>query len=307
MDKVNLLQFETATTCTSNCTFCNHKHMTPRKQMPLSQIIDLCYNLAYRADTICPFGIQEPFLDSRMDKICSNVKIFNPKSTVTTYTTFPVYPKKQLENIVKWGLIDELIVSYYGGNKQVHDTLQPGLDYKQTANNIKRFMRLKQRLQYDTPQVTLGYLLTKETLPHVKAFKKQWQNKVDKLIFFRYDGWCGTQPYDLEWEEKLWGKSPERYPCENLYCQQFIHSNGDVVSCCLDYKAENKVGNVFNDWNTWWTSPKMNELRSLHEQGRWDENSLCKDCTKWRYNHKPGWNEYWKTHKTLPVASAINL
>ena len=307
MDQIQLLQFETATTCTGNCSFCPHDKMKPRKQMPLTQIIDLCYNLAHTAKTVCPFGIQEPFLDSRIDKICSNVKLFNPRGKVTIYTTFPTYPKRQLENIVRWGLVDTLIVSYYGGTKEVHDCMQPGIDYKQAANNIKRFMRLKQRLNYHIPEVKLAYLVTKETYPNIKRFERQWRHKVDSISYFRYYSWHDSQPYDEKWEEQLWGKPAERVPCKDLYSGPFIHSNGNVVSCCLDYDEVNVVGNIFTDWRTWWNSQKMKDLRQLHEEGRWDENPLCAKCTKWRYNHTEEWINYWKKNKTYIVESAVNL
>jgi len=274
--------------------------------MPLTQIIDLLYNLAHHAQTICPFGWQEPLLDTRIDKICSNVKLFNPRAKVEIFTSFPTYPKKQLENIVRWGLVDKLIVSFYGGTKAHHANMQPGIDYNQAANNIKRFMKLKQRLNHYIPKVALGYLITKETYPHIKRFHKQWLDKVDEIDYFRYDSICGTQPYDTEWEEQVWGPPAERVPCAELYRGPNIHSNGDVVSCCLDYNGENTVGNIFTDWNTWWTSSKMNDLRRLHEEHRWNENPLCRDCTKWRYNHTKEWIEYWRNHKTLPVVSAVN-
>ena len=280
--------------------------MTPRKQMKLTNIIDLCYNLAHTAKTVCPFGMQEPLLDNRLDKICSNVKLFNPKANVALYTTFPVYPKKQLENIVKWGLVDKFIVSFYGGTPKVHSQLQPGTDYKQVTNNIKRFMKLKRRLNYYVPEVVLGYLVTKESYPHIKRFEKMWRDKVDKISYFRYYSWCGTKPYDTEWEEKLWGPPAERVPCVALYTEQTVHSDGTVVSCCLDHEAVNNCGNVFGDWQAWWNSETLKHLRALHEAGRWDKNRLCKNCTKWRYNHTPEWVEFWKKNKTYNVASALS-
>ena len=131
--------------------------------MPFTQIIDLTYHLAHKAQVICPFHMQEPLLDPRLDKVCSNIKLYNPRGEVQLYTSMSVYPKTVLRNIARWGLVDKWLISFYGGNKQLHNRMQPGAPYKQTARYIKQFIKLRNKYGYATPRIIMGYLVTRET------------------------------------------------------------------------------------------------------------------------------------------------
>jgi hypothetical protein len=275
--------------------------------MPLDKIIDLTYHLAHKYQTICPFHMQEPMLEPRLDKICSNVKVFNPKSNVIVYTNFSVYPEKQLQNIVKWGLIDNLIVSLYGGTPELHNKLQKGVDYETVKANVLRFKALRDKAGYETPHLIIGYLVTEETYSHILDFKREWEPIADTLTFFRYDSWCGTQPYDAEYERKVWGEPAPRVPCKELWAGPTIHFDGTLVPCCLDHNNSMPMGNIFENWNQWLVGREINDLRAMHIQGRYDEIPLCKNCTKWRYNHEKEWINLWlQKLNPLLVPSAAN-
>lgn len=303
---VDVLQFETATNCNGNCTFCTHNHMTPRPPMPLHKIIDLTYHLAHKAKTISPFFMQEPLLEPRLLKILSNVKTFNPRAKVCIYTNMSVYPEKTLTKIMQWGLVDDWFISFYGATKKTHDKLQPTLDYYRTRQNIKKLVKLRNKLRWATPHIYLSFLVTPETLPQIEKTQKQWTHIVDHIALFPYDSWCGRKPYDVEFEESVWGSPKQRVPCQQLWNAMHIHCNGNLVPCCMDYDGEHVIGNVFDDWNLWWNSPKLHDLRMLHQEGKWDEVSMCRDCTKWRYRHKQSWVNKWMDKKQLLALSAVN-
>ena len=299
----NYLQFETGTTCNADCTFCMHGCMKRHGIMPLTKIIDLTYHLAHKAHVICPFHMQEPLLDSRIDKICSNVKVFNPKSKVWVYTNMSLYPQKQLENIVKWGLVDGLIVSLYGRSPEQHNSMQRGIDYEACCENLKRFRKMRDGFGYSLPEIRVGYLVTKETMHGIKQFMQDWHGIADETVFFRYDGWCGNLPYDPDFEAKLWGPPAPRVPCKELWAGPTVHFDGTLVPCCMDYDDSMPLGNIFKDWTLWEKGVEINKLRRLHTEGRWDEVAMCRNCTKWRYNHEKEWIEYWLRMKKSVVCA----
>tara|TARA_R110002074_G_scaffold113838_7_gene243540 strand:- start:223 stop:1218 length:996 start_codon:yes stop_codon:yes gene_type:complete len=73
-----------------------------------------------------------------------------------------------------------------------------------------------------------------------------------------------------------------RVPCSALYTTLPIHYDGDALICCLDGLAEHRVGNVIKDGvEAVWNGDELNRVRRLHEEGRWDEVPLCKDCNAW--------------------------
>lgn len=62
-----------------------------------------------------------------------------------------------------------------------------------------------------------------------------------------------------------------------------IHVNGDVTTCCLDEKLENRIGNITTQaLSKLWYGKKMNAWRLAHVEGRFSESGpLCDRCN-WR-------------------------
>jgi len=307
MDKnpVSLLQFETNTACNAHCTFCMHQHMTRQGTMPLHKRIDLLYHLAPRAYEICPFGMQEPLLDPYLSQTLANCKLFNPKCHTIIYSNMSVYPQHHWKQILHAGTLDELVISFYGVTPQIYAELQPPLDYEQTVANIKRLVKYKRRLRWHTPQIKLEFVVTPETWPHRVQMVKAWRNIVDHIGFVQLDSWGGNIPVDFNLLQQAFGVPYPRVPCHRLWTTMNIHCNGNINMCCLDYNDDYVVGNVFEDWDAWWTSKQLEELRQLHIAHRWDEIPLCKECSAYRYNVQKGWVEKWLTTPST-VSSVIS-
>jgi radical SAM protein with 4Fe4S-binding SPASM domain len=62
-----------------------------------------------------------------------------------------------------------------------------------------------------------------------------------------------------------------------------IHVNGDVTTCCLDEKLENRIGNITTQsLSKLWYGEKMDAWRLAHVEGRFAESGpLCDRCN-WR-------------------------
>jgi radical SAM protein with 4Fe4S-binding SPASM domain len=285
-----------------------HHKMKRHGVMQLPEIIDLLYHLMPRVKEVCPFGMQEPFLDPRLTAILCNIKQLNTRAGVTVYTNMSRYNQEQWRKIFDWGLIDNLIVSFYGVNQQVYREMQQPLNYYQTICNIKKLKRQRERLGWIKPCITLELLITPETLLFANKFRKKWSKYVDRVGFTHYDCWLGNLPYNLEFERRTWRKEKRwtetRTPCQRLWQTCTVHYDGTMVPCCLDYDDKVPLGNIFDDYDLWWTSPILAELRKLHASGRWSEIPLCKDCVAWRSQHNKSWVETWK-QKLVSVSSAV--
>ena len=293
--ELTMLQFETNTCCQAQCVFCEHRNMKRRGFMPTSKIIDLIYHYGRHVDTVHPFGMQEPLLEPRLSMILANIKQMNPETETIIYTNMGVYPEKQLREIVEWGTLDQVEVSFYGATPETYSYLQPPLNYEQTTSNILKLMELKRELGRTKPTVEVMMLHLADTLPYMRTFLDQWKGKVDKVSGVHYDGWCGKQPYSYETETKLWGYPGQqvRTPCPRLWNSMYVHYDGTLVPCCLDAHDEEPLGNVFESHNLFYDSPRLNELRSLHEQRKFSEIPLCKECVTWRYGCEVEWNKFW--------------
>jgi radical SAM protein with 4Fe4S-binding SPASM domain len=290
-----MLQFETNTACNSRCLFCEHKNMTRKGIMPTSKIIDLIYHFGHKVSEMVPFGMQEPLLEPRLSAILANIKQINPHIQTTLFSNLGVYPEQQLREIVDWGTLDQLEVSFYGATRELYEELQPPLDYVSTKLNIHKVMDLKREYGRTKPTVELMMLHTPKTWKHLDNYIAEWTGKVDKVSMVHYDGWCGKQPYNYNVEKAIWNNpgEQERVPCPRLWNSMYVHYDGSVVPCCLDAHDEDVCGNVFKDWNIFTNSPRLNELRMLHQERRFNEIPLCKNCVTWRYGIEETWNKFW--------------
>ena len=293
--ELTMLQFETNTACNASCVFCEHGKMKRKGIMPTSKIMDLIYHFADKVKEIHPFGMQEPLLEPRLSAILANIKQINPHTQTILYSNMGVYPERLWREIIEWGTLDQLAVSFYGTTQETYNYLQPPLDYETTKQNILKVMQLKREIGRTKPVVEIMMINTVDTLRTLKPFVNEWTGKVDKLSSVHYDGWCGYQPYSYEAEKILWNNpgQAERVPCPRLWNSMYVHYDGSVVPCCLDAHNVDVCGNVFDDWNIFYNSPRLNELRSLHEQRRFNEIPLCRDCVTWRYGCEETWNRFW--------------
>ena len=293
---VGTLQFETSTNCNANCRFCNHRHMSRKGHMSLPNIIDLTFNLAHKAQTVCPFWMQEPTLDKRLADILSNIKCYAPRTQTVVYSNMGYYPKENWKTILETGTLDQLVISFFGTDKETYNTLQPPLDFETTKKNIKKLWRLRQKLGWVKPEINIRLLITPETVNKVKQYFKTWRPYADKVAVTFWESWDGNgDPKEiLELNRKFFGEPAQRVPCPRLYSTQVITCDGDVAMCCQDYNVSEKLGNVFVDgYDLWTDNIHLQRLKSLHEAGEWGKIPICKDCTVYAYNTDKRWVKYW--------------
>jgi radical SAM protein with 4Fe4S-binding SPASM domain len=303
--KPALLQFETSTACNARCLFCEHSKMKRRGEAKWSTILNVLYNYAHKVQEVCPFGMQEPTLEPRLPAVLSNIRQLNPKAKTTLYTNMSVYNPTVWERIIKYELLDTLAVSYYGFSKQFYEAAQPPLKYAETEKNLNQLLKQRRKLGMPNPQINLHALLTPETIPNAKQFSAKWKGKVDNVGYVHWDSWCGTKPFNDAFETKYWGP-PEttRAPCPRLWRTVNIHYDGTFVPCCLDAHEQEPCGNINTNPDDWYTHPNIQRLRRMHLDGEQSNIPLCKNCTVWKREHDPVWNQIWK--QTNPALSASN-
>ena len=303
----SFVQFETNTVCNAACTFCPYPQMTKRPRMPWSMILYIIEQVAASSSTICPFLYQEPLLEKRLVAILDNIKQFNPKCETVIFSNMSVMTPELAREIIESQLLDRLVVSYYAPNKYVYELLQPPLNFEQTAQNIRDFMTLRRSLKRSKPSVTLHYITIPPLVEHAEQFFKEWTPVVDKVGFVHYDTFHGVKPVIDETPYYGAPLAEVMVPCQRVWSQLNVLSNGDVVPCCLDFNGEVVLGNVEEKTlREIWLDEPYQTLRQSHVNG--DIPELCRECTVYKYQFTEVWIKYWKqqnrfTGKPYPMMS----
>ena len=71
----------------------------------------------------------------------------------------------------------------------------------------------------------------------------------------------------------------KRMPCPGLWKTPVIRWDGELMACCADVDGEISVGNLRDhEFEDLWFGEQMNEYRSLHIAGRFQEIPKCWSC-----------------------------
>ena len=142
-------------------------------------------------------------------------------------------------------------------------------------NNVE--LLLKIRGQRPLPRVGVTFVETDYNYHEIPGFLEFWRQRADVI---RVTGYISDLEPDVS---KLpgWNRDDmpsERVPCKQIFRDLCIRANGDIATCVITSEVpEIIVGNVFKEGGlrAVWNNNNMNELRYLHNNGRWNE-ILCR-------------------------------
>ena len=294
------IQFETSTVCNAKCLMCPHDKMKRSGTAKWSTITKIIREVGYRVDAICPFLMQEPMLEPRLASILANIKQYNSAITTMIYSNLSIL-HKDIEKIIKLGLLDTLEISFYGPTEQLYKKWQPPLNRDKTIANIKRVKALRDRLKRTKPKIEIHVLSIPEIMDNVWGYKEV-AAYVDKITNVQFDTFHGDIP-DLAGDQTQYlGKPQPRTPCARLWTGVNIHFDGSVVPCCIDYNDEHVMGNVNdNTLDEIWNGKKFKRFRKLHIARKWDKIKMCKNCTVHEYQFGNEWITFWENVKEAPL------
>ena len=75
------------------------------------------------------------------------------------------------------------------------------------------------------------------------------------------------------------GDKPVR-TCDLPFYKMYITYNGDVVSCCMDWRRQVVLGNITERGiREIWNGPEYSRFRQLHIEGQEAKVDLCSACS----------------------------
>ena len=267
----HFIQFETNTVCNQHCVFCPHDQMKPREQANNELISKIIRECAPTATNMCPFLMQDPLLEPRLREILMEIKRTNWRTETTIYTSMHNANMIELKKIVDDGTLDYMMISLYGHK------YQPGLKEDSTKKKLNELIRYRNSTCRRKPIITMQWISGLEGKELVDAYNGI-ANGIQIVPYDTFHGAITTQ------KNRQRGPNTSRAPCARLWNSLNIHSNGNVVPCCIDFNEEIVLGNAKNTpLIEIWNSDKFNELREMHMQKRFDEIPLCKNCIVWEW------------------------
>jgi pyruvate-formate lyase-activating enzyme len=143
-----------------------------------------------------------------------------------------------------------------------------GADLRKVEGVIRQVVNLRKN---NRPSVFLNMVALPDLDP--EDFLERWIDVVDEVKISTYRP-VGHRDFLKE--------KRQRIPCNLLNEMLVITWNGKAVLCCEDIWAENIVGK-FPEQSLYeiWHSGSFNEIRRLHNKGRYRDILICENCDTW--------------------------
>jgi len=146
--------------------------------------------------------------------------------------------------------------------------------------NVENLVRIRGEKPF--PRVGVSFVETSYNFHEIPAFLNFWKERVDLI---RVTGFIQDIHPDVSLIPGVQRKDlPDRVPCKQLFRDIVIRANGDIAPCVIAGEQPSIViGNIFKEGGVGavWNGKKFNEVRDLHNTGKWDDVSYCKTCDYW--------------------------
>jgi len=272
---------ELTNVCNARCTVCATPGMKrPRKIMDFDLFRKLLAECGDRkAKKVLPFLHGETLLVPKVVDYFREARRLAPETHINLTTNGSRLTPELAETFLREKLVDSLIVSIDGSDRESFESIRLGLNYEEIRRNVLYFIRLRNRLGLDLPRVSIAMVTIEANRDRWREFARQW-SEADEVRSSVYFNWAGK----LDSEPKLRHKINF---CERLYHYITILADGRVAMCCFDSEAEYVVGDARTQGiHEIWHSEEFQKKRALLYEKNFDELKICGGCD---YLNHPSW------------------
>ncbi|MBY0515614.1 MAG: radical SAM protein [Bacteriovoracaceae bacterium] len=283
MKRFRRVYIEISNICNLQCTFCPEVER-PKFIMGLSEFKKVLTEVAPYTDEICLHLMGEPLSHPNFEAILLECKNQNMPVQLTTNGTL----------MTKF----HADVFFNSSIRQINFSLHsfkdnfPGKDWRPYLYDLLDFTRLALK---EKPELYINFRLW--NLPGITTMRDENQDFIDEIQ--GYFGIAVNERVDVshrrsknivgrayfhfdtrfEWPSLQSPLISEKGFCHALSQHVGIHANGEMVACCLDKEAGNKLGNVFEQ--SFEEILNLKATQQLHEgfQKGLLLSDLCQRCT----------------------------
>ena len=276
------LDLEINASCNLKCTMCvmgNPDYVNPLAHAPLMgqtlyiRLMDQARQYGLPAMT---FGfLSEPLLRPELADMIVLARASGIMD-IRLGTNGALLSRKISRALIGAGLT-RLEISVDAANETTYRRIRRGAELSTIKANILGFLEERDRAGSDLPLLRLSFLRLPENRNEENDFLMEWADKADLFsiqepIYFEEAPISKTVRF-------VPSKIDDSFQCAQPWQRIIIRANGDVYPCCSLYGLEMKIGSACDSSiKALWDRSAMNNLRTLHREGRFRENSVCAHC-----------------------------
>lgn len=293
----NNIQIETTSRCNAKCGFCPYPETSltqPNGVMDqdlFEKIVDeiSCYPI----HMIQPFLNNDPLMDKQIVPRLELIVRRNPLAQVNV-TTNGFLLKPETARALAAMPLHTIHISSNGLTPETYRQTM-GIDAWTVLRNVNYLWDEIRRRGSRTRLVVTAILMS--TNKHeVEDMREYWRARGVTFYLNPLNNRAGNMSESTF--QRLLPFAPEANQsqlssynmsgCPALMAYMGILWNGDLITCCMDWRRSHVMGNARQDslYNLWRGS-RYRALRHLSDTGRLDEDPLCKGCGENRFHIDP--------------------
>ena len=220
--------------------------------------------------------INEPLI---RDDIVKFIDFARKNGIVDVYmsTNGVLMDRKICKSLIDSGL-SRLQISIDATNQKTYDILRPGGDFNKVLENIDTLLLERKLANSITPLVRVNFVRTELNEHQVDEFISIWKDKVDMIGIQEFIK-PTTSSAEIKSKTSV-KKSNFKFQCSFPFKQMVVNNECKVLPCCTFWGEELSVGklNKASDLKKIWNGEKMQWLRKMHLDGRYNEIKQCNQC-----------------------------
>jgi MoaA/NifB/PqqE/SkfB family radical SAM enzyme len=294
LDFPNNVQIQTTAFCNASCSFCPYPETS--KTLPMGTMDDDLFHaivdqLAGREILLLqPFLMNEPLMDKRIvDRLAyMKAKVRGARLNITTNGV--LLRPALVKELVRLDL-DSIHISSNALTSETYRATM-GIDGDQVIANVNNLAEQLRRAGART-RVIVTALLLKQNREEVFLVRDYWQRRGVEFFLNPLNDRAGNLDRS-DFEEMLpFDQAVNRAQllhynmsgCPSLYSFLGILYNGDLVTCCMDWRRSLVLGNARErSLYELWHGEAYRDIRGLSDTGRLDERPLCRQCGENRFS-----------------------
>lgn len=222
-----------------------------------------------------PFGGGEPLTRRNIGELLSYAKNKGIKRMSINTNGTLLDARKRSELIA--GGITHIEVSLDAVTPETYLRIRQAPVFDKVVANVLAYITESKKYDHRN-QVDVSFVLQKDNVHEVEAFKKYWSSKVDRIHIRQYHQHGGL----VEKRSDVGRKTlSNRHPCGYLWQRMIVNHNGKVPFCENDWEGRHAIGDARTHCiRDIWNGDAYKKLRAQHIQGTFDH-PYCRECPDW--------------------------
>jgi radical SAM protein with 4Fe4S-binding SPASM domain len=235
------------------------------------------YSEPVRSKEIELFHFGESLLHPQVDKMVAIASVKNLRITMSVNA--PQLSPHLAERILA-GNPYKIILSLDGYDDESFKEIRgKNADFRKAVENIDRLVEIHKSVR-SSAILIVRMIQIHRNKSHAESFREMFEKKGLKVEIRPFFPWTEKELVDLGEYDKY----PPGMPCPFPWQYLVVQWNGDVVPCCRDFNAVNKVGNVLEkSLKEIWNGSEFEDFRNQHRTGQYGNNNFCKQCMEIYY------------------------